>query len=101
MRDVDREESRGNTHLLLSSLFGLCARLLHLENYKCIIVREPRAGTVNRECQLAPLGDEMSTPSTPDLSFQTQFSYSLSLEFKCNSNRSVLSSIRLCFFARV
>ena len=40
---------------------------------KCIIVRELEAGTVNRKGQLAPLSDEISTPSTPDRSSQTKF----------------------------
>ena len=61
MRDADREGSRGNTHLFVSSLMGFCVRLLH-QNYECIIVRELKTGTVNRKGQLAPLGDEISTP---------------------------------------
>ena len=31
MRDADREGSRGNTHLYVLCLFGVCVRLFHLE----------------------------------------------------------------------
>ena len=45
MRDADREGSRGNTHLLVSSLFSFCVRGLEgllrlLKTTKIIIVRE-------------------------------------------------------------
>ena len=73
MGDVDREGSRGNTHLFVLSLCRFCVRLLH-QNYECIRVRELKAETVNRECHLAPLGDEISTSSTPGRASQTKFS---------------------------
>ena len=73
MRDVTMEGSRGSTHFFVSSLFGFCVRLLH-QICECILVRELKAGTVNRKGQLAPLGDEISTPSTPGRSSQTKFS---------------------------
>ena len=61
MKDADREGSRGNTNLFVSSFFAFCVRLLH-QNNECIIVRESLARPVNRERQLAPLDGDISTP---------------------------------------
>ena len=79
---MDMEGSRGNTHLFVSCLFGSCARLLH-QICGCIIVRELKAGTVNRKCQVAPLGVSLSLSLcrslTPSLTHALCLSLSLSL----------------------
>ena len=94
LRDAGREGSRGNTHLLVSSLFSFCVSSLQtlLDLLKLLLYEKLSLKLYLHDYQLAPLGEEILTQ---DRSSQRNSLYELTLGFERHSIWCAWESVRL------